>query len=63
MHMDRFLLYVMAKKKFLFIYLPLAKAKPISNGGSTSVVTYLRRGGKKKSVTANFAVGWRHQNM
>jgi len=23
---------------------PLAKAHPISNGGSTSVITYLRRG-------------------
>jgi len=27
--------------------LPLAKAKPISNGGSTSVITYLRRGRKE----------------
>jgi len=27
--------------------LPLAKAKPISNGGSASVITYLRRGRKK----------------
>jgi len=26
---------------------PLAKAKPISDGGSTSVITYLRRGRKK----------------
>jgi len=25
---------------------PLAKAKPISNGGSASVITYLRRGRK-----------------
>jgi len=26
---------------------PLAKAKPVSNGGSVSVITYLRRGRKK----------------
>ena len=26
---------------------PLAKAKPISNGGSTSGITYLRKGRKK----------------
>jgi len=26
---------------------PLAKAKPVSNGGSASVITYLRRGRKK----------------
>jgi len=26
---------------------PLAKAKPISNGGSASVITYLRKGRKK----------------
>jgi len=26
---------------------PLAKSKPISNGGSTSVITYLRKGRKK----------------
>jgi len=26
---------------------PLAKAKPISDGGSTSVTTYLRKGRKK----------------
>jgi len=26
--------------------LPLAKVKPISNGGSTSAITYLRRGKK-----------------
>jgi len=26
---------------------PLAKAKPISDGGSASVITYLRRGRKK----------------
>jgi len=30
--------------------LPLAKAEPISNGGSTSVVTYLRR--KKTCIVA-----------
>jgi len=28
-------------------YLPLAKAKPISDGGSTSVTTCLRKGRKK----------------
>jgi len=28
----------------------LAKAKPISDGGSTSGITYLRRGRKKKTV-------------
>ena len=27
--------------------LPLAKAKPMSNGGSTSVIAYVRRGRKK----------------
>jgi len=26
---------------------PLAKAKPTSNGGSISGITYLRRGGRK----------------
>jgi len=26
---------------------PLAKAKPVSDGGSASVITYLRRGRKK----------------
>jgi len=26
---------------------PLAKAKPFSDGGSTSVITYLRKGKKK----------------
>jgi len=26
---------------------PLAKTKPINNGGSASVITYLRRGRKK----------------
>ena len=31
--------------------LPLAKAKPISNSGSTSVITYLRRG-KTRDETA-----------
>jgi len=30
--------------------LPLAKAKAISDRGSTSVITYLRRGRKKKLV-------------
>jgi len=29
---------------------PVAKAKPFSNNGSASVITYLRRGGKKKTV-------------
>jgi len=28
----------------------LAKAKPISDGGSASVITYLRRGRKKTAV-------------
>jgi len=28
---------------------PLAKAKPISNGGSASVIVYLRKGRKKLS--------------
>jgi len=28
----------------------LAKAKPVSNGGSASVITYLRRGRKKTAV-------------
>jgi len=28
---------------------PLAKAKPVSDGGSASAITYLRKGGKKKS--------------
>jgi len=32
--------------------LPLAKAKPISGGGSTSVTTYLRRGKKNCRETA-----------
>jgi len=32
--------------------LPLAKAKPISNGGSTSAITYLRRGKKPCGETA-----------
>jgi len=30
--------------------LPLPKAKPISNGGSTSVITYLRNGRKNSVV-------------
>jgi len=29
---------------------PLAKAKPISDGGSASGITYLRRGGKTTAV-------------
>jgi len=29
---------------------PLAKAKPINNGGTASVITYLRRGKKKPAV-------------
>jgi len=29
---------------------PLVKAKPISNGDSTSVITYLRTGRKKNAV-------------
>jgi len=29
---------------------PLPKAKPISDGGNTSVITYLRRGRKKPAV-------------
>jgi len=31
---------------------PLAKAKPISNGGSASVITYLRRGKRTAGKTA-----------
>jgi len=31
---------------------PLAKAKPLSNGGSASGITYLRRGRKNCSETA-----------
>jgi len=31
---------------------PLAKAKPVSDGGSTSVITYLRRGKKTCGETA-----------
>jgi len=31
---------------------PLAKAKPISNNGSTSVITYLRKGRKNCRETA-----------
>jgi len=36
---------------------PLAKAKPISNSGSTSMIMYLRRWGKK------IAEGKRSENM
>jgi len=32
------------------MYPLLAKAKPISDGGSASVITYLRRGRKKNAV-------------
>ena len=36
---------------------PLAKAEPISDGGSTSMITYLRRG---KSATAGRREWWEH---
>jgi len=39
---------------------PLAKAEPISDGGSASVITYLR---KKKPCTTTFAAGERSENM
>jgi len=35
--------------------LPLAKAKPISNGGSASVITYLRTGKKNSDVRQQLA--------
>jgi len=34
---------------------PLAKVKPISDGGSASVITYLRRG-RKKNLSVEMAV-------
>jgi len=41
--------------------LPLSKVKPISDGGSTSVVTYLRKGRKK--ALGETAVGERSETM
>jgi len=35
---------------------PLAKAKPISDGGSTSRTTYLRRG-RKKLIAVRWQLG------
>jgi len=40
--------------------LPLAKAEPISNGGSTPGITYLRRG--KSCCTTAIAAGERSEN-
>ena len=42
---------------------PLAKAKPISNGGSTSVIMYLRNRRKKKTNCGETAVGERSETM
>ena len=39
----------------------LAKAEPISDGGSTSVITYLRR--EKSYCAAAIAAGERSENM
>jgi len=41
---------------------PLPKAKPISDGGSTSVITYLRKG-MKKNLRGEMAVGERSETM
>jgi len=42
-------------------HLPLAKAKPISDSGSTSLITYLRRGRKKNC--SETAVGEKSEMM
>jgi len=39
-----------------------AKAKPISDSGSASVITYLRRGKKSKLCNSNY-IGERSENM
>jgi len=42
----------------------LAKAKPVSNGGSTPVITYLRRGNPSPfPCTIEIAVGEWSENM